>query len=267
MPELPEVEMVRRYLEATILHKTIRDAKVLDGRILSGNSAEHLEQILAGLRFHSTYRHGKRLFLKLKEDLYLTMHLGLTGDLVYLGGQEEEPRHTRLLITFEDGHRLAFDDARIFGEVGLTSSPKRFLEERKIGPDALQLGEEDFLEIMRGRKGIIKAALLNQSIVAGLGNLYADEALFQAGICPKSRSLDETQLSKLYSCIQVTLSTALETHADLNKLPDSFLLPHRHPGGNCPLDGVALKHEMIGGRTSYYCPKHQKMVQESRDGL
>jgi formamidopyrimidine-DNA glycosylase len=260
MPELPEVEMVRRYLEATSIHQMIKDAKVLDSRILSGSSAEHLEQILTGQQFHSVYRHGKRLFLKLNEGLYLTVHLGLTGDLVYLQGLQEEPRHTRLLIAFVNGHRLAFDDPRIFGEVGLTGSPQSFLEERGIGPDAMQVSKEDFLKIMRGRKGIIKSALLNQSLVAGLGNLYADEALFQAGICPKSRSLDEAQLSDLYSSIQLTLSTAIKAHADLSKLPDSFLLPHRHPGGRCPRDGEALRHETIGGRTSYYCPKHQKMA-------
>jgi formamidopyrimidine-DNA glycosylase len=258
MPELPEVEMVRQYLEATSLHQTIRAAKVLDKRILSGSSAGNLEQVLPGLKFHCVCRHGKRLFLKLLEEVYLTIHLGLTGDLAYQQEQEEEPRHTRLLITFENGRRLAFDDSRIFGEVGLTPSPQKFLEERKIGPDTMRVGKEEFLKIMRGRKGIIKSALLNQSLVAGLGNLYADEALFQAGIYPKSRGLDEAQLSDLFSSIQLTLSTALKTHADLSKLPDSFLLPHRHPGGKCPRDGEELKHEKIGGRTSYYCPKHQK---------
>lgn len=260
MPELPEVEMVRRYLEATSLHQTIKRCNVLDRRILSGSSAEHLEQILTGQQFHSSYRHGKRLFLKINEDLYLTVHLGLTGDLVYLLGLQEEPRHTRLLIAFENGHRLAFDDSRIFGEVGLTGSPQSFLERCKIGPDAMQVSKEDFLKIMRDRKGIIKSALLNQSLVAGLGNLYADEALFKAGICPKSRGLDEVQLSGLYLSIRAILSTALKAHADLSKLPNSFLLPHRHAGGKCPRDGEALRHEMIGGRTSYYCPKHQKMV-------
>ncbi|RQW79627.1 MAG: Fpg/Nei family DNA glycosylase [Methanothrix sp.] len=261
MPELPEVEMVRRYLEATSLHQTIRDAAVLDKRIIqSDSSVQHLQQILPGLQFHSAYRHGKRLFLRLLEDLYLTLHLGLTGDLFYQNAQEAMPRHARFVVTFDNGHRLAFDDSRIFGEVGLTESPQSFLEERKIGPDALQISIKDFLAIMRGRKGIIKSALLNQSLVAGLGNLYADEALFQTGICPKSRGLDEAQLSDLFSGIQLTLSTALKTHADLSKLPDSFLLPHRHSGGKCPRDGEELKHEKIGGRTSYYCPKHQKMV-------
>ena len=258
MPELPEVEMARRYLEATALHQTIQAAKVRDGRILAKVSAKDLVGALAGKQFHCASRHGKRLFLKLHDSLWLTLHLGLTGRLIYLESGMEEPRHTRLLISFEDGHRLAFDDPRIFGEVGLAKSPESFLVERKIGPDALLLDQGGFIKIMSKRIGLIKPALLNQSLLAGLGNLYADEALFQAGICPKTRGLDNGQLVALFSSIQMVLKTALSTHADLEKLPDSRLLPHRHPGGTCPRDGALLRHEKIGGRTSYFCPVHQK---------
>ena len=144
--------------------------------------------------------------------------------------------------------------------MGLTKSPSILLEERKIGPDALQLNLDGFLEIMRGRRGVIKAMLLNQSLVAGLGNLYADESLFQAGICPRSHGLGETELIALFSSIQEVLKTALSTGANLANLPDSYLLPHRHAAGTCPRDGTLLMHEKIGGRTSYYCPEHQKIV-------
>ena len=259
MPELPEVEMARRYLQATSLHRTILSARILDERILSGVTASRLEQALAGRQFDCALRHGKRLFLKLQDDLWLTLHLGLTGRLVCLKSEDDEPNHTRLRVIFEDGSRLAFDDLRIFGEAGLTRSPQFFLEERKIGPDALMQDRQGFLESMLGRRGLIKPALLNQRIVAGLGNLYADEALFQAGICPKARSLSIKQLAALFSSIQETLKASLAVHADLEKLPDSCLLPHRHPGGRCPQDGVLLSREKIGGRTSYYCPAHQKM--------
>ncbi len=259
MPELPEVEMARRYLRATALHRTIRAAEVKDERILAGVSATKLEDNLAGKQFHCAIRHGKRLFLKITETLYLTLHLGLTGRLIYLESGAEEPRHTRLLISFENGSNLAFDDPRIFGEVGLVKSPQAFLVERKIGPDALKLELDGFLKIMNGRKGLIKPALLNQRLIAGLGNLYADEALFQAGICPKTRGLTIGQLASLFSSIQEVLNTALATHADLERLPDSYLLHHRHPGGRCPRDGALLHHEKIGGRTMYYCPVHQKM--------
>ncbi|MBN1236671.1 MAG: hypothetical protein JW999_11605 [Methanotrichaceae archaeon] len=259
MPELPEVEMVRRYLQATSLFQTIRAAEVKDERILSKVAAERLAEELAGQQFSCVRRHGKRLFLKLHDSLWLALHLGLTGRLIYLERGAEEPGHTRLLVFFEKGHKLAFDDSRIFGEVGLTESPETFLLERKIGPDALQLDREGFLEIMSGRKGLIKSALLNQSLVAGLGNLYADEALFQAGICPNTRGLDEVQHRALFFWIQEVLRTALATNANLEMLPNSYLLAHRYPGGTCPRDGALLRREKIGGRTSYYCPEHQKL--------
>lgn len=112
---------------------------------------------------------------------------------------------------------------------------------------------------MLGRKWLIKQALLNQRIVAGLSNHYADEALFQAGICPRARSLSIEQLAALFSSIQEALKASLAVHANLEKLPDTYLLPNRHPGGRCPTDGALLSREKIGGRTSYFCPAHQKM--------
>lgn len=259
MPELPEVEMARRYLEATALRQTIRATEVKDERILAKVSARELEEALAGKQFDCAMRHGKRLFLKITETLYLTLHLGLTGRLIYLESGTEEPSHTRMLISFENDCSLAFDDSRIFGEVSLAKSPQAFLAKRKVGPDALQLDLDGFLEIMNGRRGLIKPALLNQRIIAGLGNLYADEALFQAGICPRARCLTIGQLSTLFSSIQKVLKTALATNADLEKLPEFYLLPHRHPKGRCPRDGANLSREKIGGRTSYYCPEHQKI--------
>jgi formamidopyrimidine-DNA glycosylase len=259
MPELPEVEMARRYLEATSLSQTIVAAKVKDPRILFGVSAKQIEQTLAGRKFNSVSRHGKRLFLNLGEDLCLTLHLGLTGDLLYFQNEDDEPGHTRLIIRFENGRFLAYDDTRMFGEVGFASSPQRFLKEHMIGPDALEIDREGFMEIMRGKNRIIKAALLDQSLIAGLGNLYADEALFQSGICPKARHLDDSQLDSLFTSIQHVLITALNAHAILGELPESFLLPHRRPEGICPRDGAALRHDKIGGRTSYYCPMHQRV--------
>jgi formamidopyrimidine-DNA glycosylase len=259
MPELPEVEMARRYLQSTSLLQTIQRAEVKDERILARVSAKELEEALAGKQFDCAMRHGKRLFLKLHDSLWLALHLGLTGRLIYLESWGAQPHHTRLLISFGNGRSLAFDDPRIFGEVGLAKSPKAFLAERKVGPDALQLDLDSFLKTMFGRRGQIKPALLNQRLIAGLGNLYADEALFLAGICPRARSLTKNQLTTLFSSIQEVLLTALANHADLEKLPEYYLLPHRHPKGRCPLDGANLSREKIGGRTSYYCPEHQKM--------
>jgi formamidopyrimidine-DNA glycosylase len=258
MPELPEVEMARRYLEATSLCKTIKMARVNDDRILSGVSAGLLEQSLVGQQFHSAYRHGKRLFLSLKEDLWLTLHLGLTGRLNYLQSVEDEPGHTRLLIIFENNCRLAFEDMRIFGEVGITRSPQSFLKERSIGPDALEIDLKDFLKIMRDRKGIIKSALLNQSLGRRFRKSLRGRGPLPGGHLPKSRSLSEARLKALFSAIRETLLASLSAQANLGELPDSYLLPHRYPGEICPRDGAPLRHEKIAGRTSYYCPKHQK---------
>ncbi len=258
MPELPEVEMKRRYLEATSLHQIILAAKVKDTRTLNGITADVLEKSLEGLQFESTFRHGKRLFLRLKEDLWLTIHLGLTGDLVYFQKTEEEPSYDRLLISFQNGYRLAYSDPRMFGGIGITDCPETFLQKKKIGPDALHIDLPCFLEIMSGRKGMIKTALLNQHLVAGLGNLYADEALFQAGIDPRARALDEAQLKRLFACIQEVLQTAISCHLEFRALPDSYLLHSRRPGGRCPRDGAPLEHARIGGRTSYFCPEHQR---------
>jgi formamidopyrimidine-DNA glycosylase len=120
------------------------------------------------------------------------------------------------------------------------------------------MDREAFLASMSGRKRKIKPALLDQSLIAGLGNLYADEALFQSGICPQARCLKRERLETLYSAIQEVLRTSLASNAHFEKLPDTYLLPHRHLGGACPRDGAALQRKKIAGRTSYYCPLHQK---------
>ncbi|MDD3552476.1 MAG: hypothetical protein PHH39_09995, partial [Methanothrix soehngenii] len=106
----------------------------------------------------------------------------------------------------------------------------------------------------------IKSLLLNQRLISGIGNLYSDEALFQAGIHPQSRSLDEMQLSHLISIIKEVLRTSISVRADFDRLPESYLLRHRHPGGRCPRDGTLLRHEKLGGRTCYYCPQHQRLA-------
>lgn len=264
MPELPEVESARVYLEATVLCQLIEEVRVMDGRILCRTTSAQISRCLAKKSFRSVQRHGKRLFLELEEDLWLTIHLGMTGRLIYLQKGEAEPAHTRLLIQFENGHSLAFDDLRIFGEAALTTSPSSFLAEGKTGPDALLVDRDEFLRIMSGRRGAIKSLLLNQRLISGIGNLYADEALFQAGIHPRSRSLDEVQLLCLFSIIQQVLRTSISVRADFDHLPDSYLLRHRHPGGHCPRDGALLYQEKLGGRTSYYCPEHQRLNDPGR---
>jgi formamidopyrimidine-DNA glycosylase len=259
MPELPEVEMVRRYLEKTTLGKTIEKVEVRDNRILRRVSAKELENRMAGLKFRSVRRHGKWLFLELKNDLWLALHLGMTGDPVFLNDSDKLPNHTRLSISFDEGSCLAYSDTRMFGEITFASSPRSFIEERKIGPDALDLDLSGFLDLMRNRRAAVKSLLLNQHLLAGIGNLYADEALFQAGIRPNSCTLDDRRLKELFESVQEVLKAAISCQADLHSLPESYLLHHRYPGGRCPRDSCLLKRSSIAGRTTYYCPKHQRL--------
>jgi formamidopyrimidine-DNA glycosylase len=261
MPELPEVETLRRYVDATSLHQTIEKAEVKNSRILEKISTKALEESLIGRQLRSTSRHGKLLFVQLEDRLWLTIHLGMTGWLHYFRDIEDEPIYDRLLVTFDNGNHLAYSDQRMFGRVGLAEDPHLLSRKKDLGPDVLNLNLTAFLELMQKRRGIIKPALLDQHLMAGLGNLYADEALFQAGICPKARlcSLAKDRLEKLFSCIQMVLNTAISSQANFTSLPDSYLLVHRSPGEMCPWDGSSLMHRKIGGRTTYYCPRHQQL--------
>lgn len=258
MPELPEAETLRRYLETNSLRKVIERIDIRNERILDNIFPKQLKKSLEGSRFFLSERYGKRIFLGLNDDLLLTIHLGMSGWFDYLSRRESEPSHTRVLIIFADGSRLAYRDPRMFGRIGLTNSIKSFIREKNLGPDALKMDLQTYLNVISKRKGTIKAMLLDQSIVAGLGNLYVDESLFQAGIRPDVRGLDEARLVLLFKCIKDVLSTAISIKADFGLFPVTFLITRRIVGGRCPMDGVSLERIRIGGRTSYYCPYHQK---------
>lgn len=261
MPELPEVEILRRYVEATSLYQTIEKVEVKNSRILEKISTKNLMENLTGRQLLFTSRHGKILFVQLEDRLWLTIHLGMTGWLHYFQDIKAEPIHDRLLITFDNENHLAYGDQRMFGRIGLVEDPPSFIQGKNLGPDALDLNPTAFLKLMQKRRGIIKPALLDQHLIAGLGNLYADEVLFQAGICPNARlgSLAAGRLEKLFQCIQMVLNTAISGQANFSNLPDSYLLGHRSLGEMCPWDGSPLMHRKIGGRTTYYCFKHQQM--------
>ncbi|NYT02710.1 MAG: Fpg/Nei family DNA glycosylase [Methanosarcinales archaeon] len=260
MPELPEVETFRRYLESTSLHQPIQGVEVRNSLILDGLVAPDLEQALLCREFGKTMRHGKILFASLHECSWLVLHFGMTGCLKYFSSRDEVPHHSRLIISFSSGFRLAFVDMRMFGRAGLTEDPQRYIGDKGLGPDALQVDKETFRSRVLGRRGMIKTLLLNQRLIAGLGNLYADEALFQAKIHPAALacSLSRERIDNLFSAIGMVLKMAVSTDADFARLPDDYLLSSRHPRGRCPLDRSPLEIIKIGGRTTYYCPAHQK---------
>ncbi|MDD1679575.1 MAG: hypothetical protein LUO93_10395, partial [Methanomicrobiales archaeon] len=134
-----------------------------------------------------------------------------------------------------------------------------FILEKELGPDVLELNEEQFVRLLSGRRGIIKSALMNQSIFAGIGNIYSDEILFQTGILPTTEvsNLSDRTLVDLYAITRRVLEKGIEVRGEIEKLPDSYIIPRREKGGVCPRCGTTLKHTAIGGRTSYFCPKDQ----------
>ena len=260
MPELPEVETFKRYLDATSLHQRISSVDVRSAYVLKGVSAHELARRLKGHSFESTRRHGKHLFVRVDADLWLRLHFGMTGSLRYFKHAEQAPKHTRVLFVFANAHRLAFEDQRKFGEVGLLKDVDEFLKKRALGPDALDISLPQFKEIFGKHRGAVKTILLNQKLIAGIGNIYADEILFRARIhsAMQASALKDKTVSKLFRATRDILKKAIEAKADMDRLPKSWLLPHRGKGGKCPRCGRELKSLTIGGRTAWFCAHCQK---------
>ena len=188
MPELPEVETFKRYLDSTSLHQRITNVDVRDAYVLKRVSARELARRLKGRRFENSHRHGKHLFVRAGDELWLRLHFGMTGSLEYLNHDEVAPKTARVIFRFADNCRLAFDDQRKFGEIELIKDVDEFLQTRGLGPDALGIGLSQFKAIFGKHRGAVKAILLNQQLIAGIGNLYADEILFRARMHPATEA-------------------------------------------------------------------------------
>jgi formamidopyrimidine-DNA glycosylase len=262
MPELPDVETFKRYLDATSLHQRIGDVDVRSGYVLRDVSAHDLARRLKGRCFESSCRHGKHLFVRADRDLWLRLHFGMTGSLRYFKGDEKAPRHARVLFIFAKDYRLAFDDQRKFGEVGLVKNVDEFLKKRALGPDALDIDASQFKGIFAKHRGAVKSILMNQRFIAGIGNIYADEILFHARMHPATEisGLGDKALAKLFWATRSVLEKAIAAKANLDLMPRSWLLRQRGKGGTCPRCGRELKSSKIGGRTAWFCPHCQRHV-------
>ena len=266
MPELPDVETFKRYMDATSLHQRISSVDVRSAYVLKGVSARELARRLKGRCFESSCRHGKHLFVRADRDLWLRLHFGMTGSLQYFKHEEQAPKHTRVLFVFANARRLAFEDQRKFGEVGLLKDVDEFLKKRTLGPDALDISLSQFKWIFGKHRGAVKTILLNQTLIAGIGNIYADEILFRARIHPATQisTLKEKAVANLFRATRYILRTAIDAKADVDLMPKSWLLPHRGKGGKCPRCGRELKSATIGGRTAWFCTQCQKSASEVR---
>ena len=262
MPELPEVETFKRYLDSTSLHQRITNVEVQDSYVLKRVSARELTRRLKGRRFEKSQRHGKHLFVRSGNELWLRLHFGMTGSLEYLKDDEVAPKTARVIFRFANSWRLAFDDQRKFGEVELIKDVDEFLRTRGLGRDALEISFSQFQAILGKHRGAVKAILLNQQLIAGIGNLYADEILFRACVHPATEAarLRDKDRTRLFRATRHVLEKAISLKTDFNRLPKSWLLTNREKRGRCPRCGRALKSATIGGRTSWFCAHCQKRI-------
>ncbi|MGA1796676.1 MAG: Fpg/Nei family DNA glycosylase [bacterium] len=261
MPELPDVEILRRYLDATSLHQSIEGVEVRSDRLLESLSAKKLQSAIKGRSFEETFRHGKFLFAHLDDNGWLVLHFGMSGYLKYFKQMDHDPSHDRLLIGFSNGYHLAYVSQRKLGSIGLTDEPGAFVKKKGLGPDALSpdMDFTAFKEALSGRRGSIKSALMNQEILAGIGNIYCDEILFQAGVFPKSdlTGLNEETMQRIFKKLKEVLQTAIDKKADPSHMPDTWLIPLRGTDRGCPRCGGDIATIKVSGRTAYYCPRCQ----------
>jgi formamidopyrimidine-DNA glycosylase len=265
MPELPDVELYKRYLDEHALRQRVEGVAVGDARILGDLSARAFVAALGGNRFDGSRRHGKHLLVRLERAGWLTLHFGMTGSLAYFRNGEDDPPYDRVRFDFEGGAHLAYVNRRMLGRVGLTEDANAFIRAEGLGPDALDPGFDlaAFTAALSGRRRDVKSVLMDQGLFAGIGNIYADEILFQARLHPKTpaSALSERQRALLFEQIKEVLGTAIESGAGaeqfLERLPDDYLLPQRDKGGKCPRCGTAIATLKSGGRTSYFCPRCQ----------
>lgn len=266
MPELPDVEIFRRLLQRRGMHKRVARVAVSDRRILAKGAAGRLASRLVGARLMSSRRHGKHLLAKIDKGGWLTLHFGMTGSLQFYGEKQAKPRFTRVRIDFARGGHLAYINRRMIGRVGFTADAAAFVARERLGPDALDRRFTFRVLATASRRGRrdIKTVLMDQKTVAGIGNIYADEILFQARVHPRTRAdrLEPARLRRVYGRIRSTLRMAIRRGAGSESLttrtPRTWLLRERRKGGHCPRCRAPLKTAGVHGRTGYYCARCQK---------
>ncbi len=255
MPELPDVQIFRSYLDSTSMHKKIKSIEA-EPDILRHTSRPDLE-CLKGMEFSTSSRHGKHLFVDLDDDHTLVFHFGMTGYFSYYKNEDKQPDHVKAEFHFNDGH-LAYVNIRKLGFIQLIKDKKRYIRAQDLGIDPLedQLDKETFFSLLKNKQGSLKGALMDQSMIAGLGNVYSDEICFQAGI--KVKQLSDENLDKLYEKMFSVINQAIDAKAQPDDMPKTFLTANRQEDRSCPVcDGKIVKKK-ISGRSAYFCTNHQK---------
>jgi formamidopyrimidine-DNA glycosylase len=268
MPELPEVETIKNELTPWAMGQSFTKVTIVDRKVLSGAPAREIRRGLLRQKVESLERRGKYLIFHLSNGRSLIIHLRMTGSLLL--DPKEVDRYTRAVFRLSNGHRLVFNDRRRLGKLWLADDVNAFT--CKLGPEPL--GRNFTPKVLQERLGRhhipIKAALLDQCIVAGIGNMYADEALFVARIHPlkKADELSPKEIQTLHNVIRQTLRTAIGSKGasvDTYVRPEGglgtahfdFRVAHRG-GEACPICGSAVERCVVRNRGSYFCPRCQR---------
>ena len=262
MPELPDVETVARTLRREAVGRRICRVRVLSPSTVRSPLPGRFASRLRGKQIEQVGRRGKYLLIDLEGDQTLIVHLRMTGGFASASRTDPIHPHTRVLFSF-NGEELRFIDQRRFAHMDLVDARDvpTFPGLRRLGVEPLEdvFTLRKFRALLRGRRGTVKGFLLRQDVIAGIGNIYADEILFQARLLPwrPVESLRPAEAARLYRAIRTTLRRATARLSRYGK-PSGALLAVRRAGGVCPRCGRALRTATVAGRTSYYCPACQR---------
>jgi len=268
LPELPEVETIRRGLERALTGRELSGLQVYFSAMIKNTTANRLRSSLIGEKVMSVSRRGKYLFLDFSGGSRLEFHLRMTGRLIFSPASVGEKKHLRARFSFQGGSALFFYDQRKFGTLRLRKAG----EEPALGIEPLspQFTPGKLADLLAGRKAPVKNLLLNQQLIAGLGNIYADESLFQAGIDPRRPGGELTlqQVKSLHGAIVSVLESAIrlcgtsfrdyrDSQGERGKFQNLLQVYHRS-GQPCPRCGESLFKIRLGGRGTHICPRSQK---------
>ena len=266
MPELPEVETIRRDLEKRVLNKKIVEVKIIKKKVIKEPNLFKFKKGLEGERVREILRKAKVLILKLRDDKFLIIHLRISGWLLY----GEEDQKARVVFKFSDGKFLNYMDQRLLGELRLRKDFKDLKFIKELGPEPFEFKEEEFKKIVSSKKTKIKVLLMDQTLISGIGNIYAQEALFRARISPlrESSSLSSQEISLLFKSILEVLKEAIkyrgssvDAYRDTRGREGGMeqrLKVYGRQGKPCFVCKTPIKKITLGGRGTCFCPKCQK---------